>query len=168
MKGIPLTARYDIETDPCHTLSRSTCWEPRTTFSVHLGDPSTCLSLQKPHLHLSSCEVARAPICSLATFAMLTSKWLSILILLSSSYAASVLTSIGGSSNSTQRRDSTSYIQAAYFTNWYRLSTISGHALTPLLSTGAYMVPTFVRVGAAIVSFVTDLSQNQRTLTQAN
>ncbi|KAI9456421.1 glycoside hydrolase family 18 and carbohydrate-binding module family 5 protein [Boletus coccyginus] len=54
-------------------------------------------------------------------FATLSSKWLSTLILLStlgSSYAASVLTPAGRSSNSTQRRDSTSYVQAAYFTNW--------------------------------------------------
>ncbi|KAF8551632.1 glycoside hydrolase family 18 protein [Imleria badia] len=49
---------------------------------------------------------------------MLVSKWLATLTLLSSSYAASILTSIGDSSNTTQRRDSTSYIQAAYFTNW--------------------------------------------------
>jgi chitinase len=53
--------------------------------------------------------------------AMLSSKWLSTLILTSTlgfSYAASILTPAGHSSNSTQRRGSTSYIQAAYFTNW--------------------------------------------------
>lgn len=78
----------------------------------------------------------------LLVVSMVSSKWLSALTLLStlgSSHAASILTPTGRSSNTTQRRDSTSYVQAAYFTNWYRLSAACGNGLTsPLVPRGIY------------------------------
>ncbi|KAG8221561.1 glycoside hydrolase superfamily [Butyriboletus roseoflavus] len=107
--------------------------------SVILQPEPASHSVQKDHQNLSSCEVAQAPVqCSLAMFSLLSSQWLSTLTLLStlgSCYAVSILTP----SNSTQRRGSNSYIQAAYFTNWYRLSVTSSSSLTSLSHRKGYI-----------------------------